>query len=162
MDLYALFRYDVVAKLGKKANERSTTMQTKQTDANILSPDKLIEKLAIAAAEAYEIGATEENGELTVFNEAINLVAKTWALSEASVTAARVTPNELIEMINADDYNPEEDIFMEKAVLNSGGSERGLQILHKLQETAAILGDKDKRKILNVISYIEDFGESQN
>ena len=137
-------------------------MQTKQADTDILSPDILMEKLAVAAAEAFEIGAEENSTEFMTYMKAIDLISKAWHLPRESTNSALAKLDELLTVIRADGYRPEEDIFAEKSVLNAGPSECGLLILQKLQETADRLNNKhDKAQIAYVSSYIKDFWEAQ-
>jgi len=137
-------------------------MQTKQVDTGVLSPDILMEKLAVAAAEAFEIGAEENSTEFMIFKKAIGLITKAWHLPRESTNSALAQLDELLTVIRADGYRPEKDIFAEKAVLNAGPNDCGLLILQKLQETADRLNNEhDKAQIAYVSSYIKDFWEAQ-
>ena len=133
-------------------------MELLKTVNSVMPGDELMVSLAIAAAEAYEIGAEQNSEEFNQFIQAIKLTATAWDAHETSVSDTLTKLNELTAFIDAKDYNAAEDTFKETAVLAGGPSERGIQIIQKLRETAELLEHEQDRKLVEgVVSYIEDF-----
>ncbi|MDL2233263.1 hypothetical protein LJC63_06755 [Ruminococcaceae bacterium OttesenSCG-928-L11] len=140
-------------------------MQTIQTESTTLTAGEMTQKLAVAAAEAYELGAEMDSDEILAFTSAICLMGKTWGDNAAADDALDTLDEWMkkVDEVSATCEYAEQDIFSDKAILAGGPNECGLLLLQTLQDTTDKLDrEQDKECIDKVIAYIKDFWSASN
>jgi hypothetical protein len=132
-------------------------METTKTMTTV-TPDELIQKLAIAAVEIYILCGESGSDEVEAFKEAIPLIECAWELSDeqaAEAVALIERQFEAVEKAPADDM---ESVFDEKLLLNTTSGGEILAVLWGLIETAIRLERReDREKIVHLIDYLKDF-----